>query len=293
MIGPSDSNLLPLCGLSGPMPLVVAIMVALTVIAAAGGLSLRNVAAVASTQLAGGITVQIIEAEPDARRHQAEAGVTMLRSMAGVSAVHLVPQPEIDALTEPWLDGHDDRDSMPVPALIDAQLDGSITSARLAELTQRLRRVAPAARVDAQASWLAPVFAAIASLQWLAAALIVLLAAAMTAAVLLAARVALINHRSTIEILHMLGGSDPQLARIVQRAIGIDAAVGGAIGLALALVVIVFLGKRFAGLDAGIVAGGALGPGDWLVLVLIPAAGVALAMLAARLSVLNSLRRML
>ncbi len=73
----------------------------------------------------------------------------------------------------------------------------------------------------------------------------------------------------------------------------IAAAVGGAIGLALALAVILILGKRFASLDAGIVAGGALGSGDGLMLLLGSVAGVALAMLTARLSMLSSVRGML
>jgi cell division transport system permease protein len=79
-------------------------------------------------------------------------------------------------------------------------------------------RNAPAARVDAQAGWLTPVFSAIHALQWLAGGLIALLALATVAAVLLASRNALGNHRDTIEIVHMLGGTDNQIARIFQRA---------------------------------------------------------------------------
>lgn len=303
----AGGRLLPLSGLSGPMPLVIAIMVAMTIIAAAAGLALRNVAAASSNQLAGGVTVQIVEARPAARAQQANASVAVLRATTGVNTVRLVPQSEINVLIEPWLGadgntdpsgGHDDRNSddstaVPVPALIDVQLNGTITPQRLSQLAQQVHRVAPTARIDAQANWLQPVFEAIESLQWLAVALIALLAGAMAAAVLLAARTALDNHRSTIEIVHMLGGSDPQVARIVQRAIGVDTAVGGAIGLVLALVVILFLGARFASLDAGIVAGGALGFNDWLVLLAIPVVAVVLAMLTARLSVLNSLRQML
>ena len=289
-----EGKLLPLSGLSGPMPLVIAIMVALTVIAAAAGLALRNVAAAASDQLSGGVTVQIVEAGPAARSEQADAGVAVLRAMRGVTAVRLVPQAEVDRLIEPWLGtAHADSDAVPVPALIDAHLDGAVTTARLAELAQQVHRVAPAARVDAQASWLKPVFGAIISLQWLAAALVVLLAGAMAAAVLLAARTALGNHRATIEIVHMLGGTDPQVARIVQRAIGVDAAVGGAVGLGLAVLVILVLGTQFASLDAGLISGGALHLGDWLLLALIPVAGVVLAMVTARLSVLGALRSML
>ena len=292
----TGGKLLPLLGVSGPMPLVTAIMVALTVIAAAGGLALHNVAAVSSAQLSTGLTVQIIEAAPGARMRQAAAAVSMLRSMTGVGAVRLVPQSKVEALVEPWL-GHQDSShedaTIPIPALIDAQLIGDITPQRLAGIADRLHRVAPAARSDAQAGWLQPVLGAIASLQWLAAALVVLLAGAMAAVVVLAARTALGHHRATIEIVHMLGGSDAQVAGVVQRAIGIDAAVGGALGLAMAVPVIVVLGTQFASLDAGFVSGGGLRLADWLMLALIPGASAALAVLTARLSVLSSLRTML
>jgi len=288
----------PQSRLNGPMPWVIAIMVAMTVIAAAGGLALRNIAASASAELSGGVTVQIVEAGPEVRAAQARAAVTALRGLPEVEAVRLVPQGEIDALIEPWLgESHDSgggpSGGIPVPALIDVQVAGQVTPARVVALAAQVRTVAPAARVDAQTNWLGPVFGAIASLQWLALALVLLLAAAMAAAVLLAARTALGQHRGTIEIVHMLGGTDLQIARIFQRAIGIDAAVGGAVGLGLAVPVILLLGSRFAELSAGLVDQGALGLIDWALLALVPLAGVGLAMLTARLSVLAALRRTL
>ena len=48
------------------------------------------------------------------------------------------------------------------------------------------------------------------------------------AAVWLAARNALGGNRDTIEIVHLLGGSDAQIARIFQRSILADAVIGGA-----------------------------------------------------------------
>ena len=119
------------------------------------------------------------------------------------------------------------------------------------------------------------------------------LAAALAAVVLLAVRNALGTNRDTIEIVHLLGGTDQQIARLFQRSVGFDAAGGGAIGLALGLVAVLLLGRQFAGLDAGLVSGGALGWLDWLLLALVPVVGVGLAILTARWTVLRALRRML
>ncbi|MBU6266815.1 MAG: cell division protein [Sphingomonadales bacterium] len=289
-----DGALVPQARLSGPMPWVIAIMVAMTVIAAAAALALRNVALSASAELSGGITVQIVEAGPESRARQAGSALAALRAMPDVAAVRQVPQGEVDALIEPWLGTADDGGAaIPVPALLDVRIDGGASPARVAQLAQRLHRIAPAARVDAQTTWLKPVFGAIASLQWLALALIALLGAAMAAAVLLATRTALGNHRGTIEIVHMLGGTDIQIARIFQRAMGIDAAVGAAVGTAAGVAAVLVLGSRFGALSAGLVENGALGMMDWLLLALVPLAAVGLAMVTARQSVLGAIGRML
>jgi len=289
----SRGGLVPQARLSGPTPWVIAIMVALTVIAAATGLALRNIANAAALDVAGGVTVQIIEAQAPLRDQQARAAVRALGGVRGVVSARMVPQGEVDDLLAPWLGAAVDQDLVPVPALIDVRLDGAAGPARVAALRAVLRDVAPAARVDAQGGWLAPVFEAMDSLRWLAVAMVALLAVALAAAVLLSTRSALGAHRQTIEIVHNLGGTDGQIARIFQRLIGLDAALGSLVGLGVGLGAVLGLGSRFAALGAGLIIGGVLGPVDWLVLALVPLAAVVLAVLTARLAVLAALRKML
>ena len=295
--GGTDAQIVPSGWLSGPMPWVIAIMVALTVIATATGLALHHMMAAASGDLAGGVTVQVLEAEPIARDRQSAAVMAVLREAPGVTEARQVPQEELDAMIAPWLGGDagqgHEGEAVPVPAVIDAQLDGEVNPGRLEALRAALHHVAPGAEVDAQASWLGPVFDAMQSLKILAFAMIALLAAAMSACVLLATRTALGTHRATIEIVHHLGGTDRQIARVFQRAIGIDTGVGALAGVGAALVVIWFLGRRFARLGAGLVEGGALGWGDWLVLGAVPLLAIGLAVVTARVSVLRWLARML
>lgn len=293
--GGPEAELIPDGRLSGPMPWVIAIMVALTVIAAAAGLALSNTARSASDELSGGVTVQVIEANPVERSRQARAAARRLKETPGVVDARVVSDAEIARLIEPWLGSNiaGVEDAIPVPALIDARLRDPVDGETLGALRRIVRQVAPSARVDAQSSWLNPVFNAIQSLQWLALALVALLGFALASAVLLAVRNALGANRDTIEIVHLLGGSDSQIARIFQRSIGFDAAGGGAIGLALGLVAVLFLGNRFSSLGAGLVAGGALDWTDWVLLALVPVGGVLLAMLTARIAVLRALKGML
>lgn len=296
MGGRAGPELIPQGRMTGPMPWVIAIMVAMTAIALAAGLALGNAISAARAEIEGGVTVQVLEPRAELRQHEARRAVEAIKRLPGIAGLRLVPQEELDALIEPWLGaglGAGAGSVIPVPALIDVRLDGPASRTGLGAIREALLPVAPSARVDAQSSWLKPVFDAMVSLRIVAAALVFLLAFALAAAVLLAARSALGANRDTIEIVHLLGGTDTQVARVFQRSIGYDAAGGGAVGLMLAMVVIFALGRRFADLGAGLVESGALTWSDWLLLALVPLLATLLAMVTARLTVLHALRKML
>ena len=289
--GSESARMLPQARIAGPMPWVMAIMIALTVLAAGAGLALNNVASNARAEIAGGLTVQVVEGAPAARERQAQQAVAFLTRRDDVASVRRVPDEELAALLEPWLgEAASNSDAVPTPALIDVRLSGPITAPRLRNLRAELVREVPAARLDAQAGWLAPVFDAIRSVQYLAIGLVVLLALTSIAAVWLAARSALGSNRETIDVIHHLGGTDGQISRIFQRSIGLDAALGGAAGLAMGVGAMFVLGQQFSGLGSGLVAGGALRWQDWLAIAAVPLAGILLAILTARITVVAALR---
>ena len=284
---------------AGPVPWVIAIMTALTVVAAAGGLALGSIVRTARSELAGGMTVQIAgPAQAEAAR-QAEAAAAALRRVDGVSSVRRLDAKQRGDLLRPWLgDAAPDEPAAPgeddmlvLPELIEVQLAGPADAAAQARIHAALAKAAPDAAVNADLDWLAPLSGAIEALQWLALALVGLLVTATAAAVLLASRSALTANRETIEIMHLLGADDRQVARMFQKAAAISAAAGGAAGFTVAEAAIFGLSGRFAALGPG---NGAVGLHwyDWVALVLIPLAGVALAALTARLTVLATLRRM-
>ena len=291
--GRRAAHLLPRTRLGGPVPWVIAIMTALTVLAVGGALALSNLAASARGELAGSATVQILEADPDLRAEQTQRVAALLRQDASVEAVRVVPESEIAALLEPWLGTGEAIEAVPLPALIDLQLASGSGEAQLEALEGRIAAAAPSARIDAQEAWLAPVLEALNSLRYMAFALIALLAFTGAAAVWLAARNALDGNRETIEIVHLLGGSDEQVARVFQRSILFDALAGGVLGLALGTGAILLVAGRFAALDSGMVAGGTLLPTDWTIVALVPLFAVGIAVYTARMTVLSSLRKML
>ncbi len=290
--GVAERGLLPEGRLAGPMPWVIAIMMFLTVLAAAAGLGLAGAAARLSDQIGGRVTVQIVEADPGARAAQAGAAAEAARGLPGVAGVRIVPDAEIQALLEPWIGVGGIEADLPVPALIDVDLAPG-DAAAVDRLRAAVAAAAPAARVDDNARWLAPLADLIGALKWLAAGLVLLMVAATAATVVLAARAALDTHRGTIEILHLMGATDVQVARLFQRRIALDALFGGLVGFILAGVVLIALGDRVAALGSELLGAASISPLGWGVLLALPAFGVVLAMLVARVTILRALGRML
>jgi cell division transport system permease protein len=288
-----DRKLIPEGRLSGQMPWVIAIMLFLTLLVAAAGLSLADAARKGGNDLAQQVTVQIIEADPARRAGQRAAVAKAMRALPGVMSVRPVPDAEVRNLLEPWLGtGVIDAD-IPVPALVDVRFREVPTAAALQLLQARLRPIAPETRLDSHSSWMAPFFDLMAALVWLAVAVLLLLLVATSAVVVLAVRSTLNTHRGTIEIMHMMGGTDLQAARLFQRRVALDALLGGVVGFGAAAAVILTLGGRFAAVEPGLLAGASFPWYGWVLLALIPLAVMGLAMLMARWTVISALKKML
>jgi cell division transport system permease protein len=288
-----DRKLIPEGRLSGQMPWVIAIMLFLTLLVAAAGVTLADAARKGGADLAQQVTVQIIEPDPAARAAQKAAVAKQLRGAPGITDVKPVPDSEVRGLLEPWLgSGVIDAD-IPVPALVDIRFANVPDGQVLTALRRQLKRVAPNSRVDSNSSWMAPFFDLMAALVWLAAGVLVLLLVATSAVVILAVRSTLNTHRGTIEIMHMMGGTDLQAARLFQRRVALDALLGGVVGFGAATAVVFALGGRFSAVEPGLLAGAAFPWYGWVLLAIIPLAVTGLAMLMARWTVVSALKKML
>ncbi|WP_017671620.1 FtsX-like permease family protein [Blastomonas sp. AAP53] len=288
-----DRRLIPQARLTGPMPWVMAIMLFLTMLATAAALALGSAGQQINADLAGRATVQIVNADAQARQTQAVAAEAVLRSDRAVAAVTQVSETEVRDLLAPWLGSGAVSDDIPLPALIDVDFRTRADAAALARLRGALSRAAPDARIDAHGQWLRPVFDLIATLRWLAVGLVALLVLASMASVMLSARSSFAAHSETIDIMHLLGSTHAQIARLFQRRIALDAALGALFGCLLAAPVLWMLGQAAGRLDSGLVSAGSFGLVDWLLLATVPIAGIALAVITARITVLSALRKKL
>ncbi|WP_448501999.1 cell division protein FtsX [Sphingomonas sp.] len=272
------------------MAWIMGIMLFLTVLAGALGLATFSATRALDADLSGRLTVQVVEADDAARDRTVAAILSRLRADPAIARAGEVDRARLARLLEPWLGEAGLDADLPIPAMIDVDVATADAMPRVEAL---IRSVAPAAAVDRHATWLAPVRGLIVTLAWLAGGVVLLVAGATTFVVLLAARSGLDTHRDTIEVLHMLGSTDVQVARLFQRRIAIDTLAGGAIGAAAALLFLVFLGIQLDAVGAEVIGGVRLRPADWALLALLPVAFTLMATFAARWSVLRVLGRRL
>lgn len=289
---PADQRLLPEGRLSGPMPWVIAIMMVLTVLAAAAGLALSNAAATMERDLAGRLTIQIAEPQAALRESLTARILIEVRKLAAVERATVVPEQDIIALLDPWLGKDGLEADLPLPAMIDVEMARSAPQDIVA-VKNTVQSLSTSARVDPHAQWLGPLSGLINSLKWLTVLLVVLMTVATSATVVLSARAALNTHLPTIEIMHLLGATDVQVARLFQRRIALDALFGGIVGLLVALIIIALIGQRVGSIGSDLLGSAQLGLIGWAAIAALPLLGVAVSTLAARFTVLRALRQSL
>ena len=266
---------------------VLAIMLFLTLLAAAAGIAAGRGAAALGARLSGRATVQLTDADPAARAAAAARALVALTSSPAVTRARAVPRTELAELVAPWLGSAADDPDLPMPELIDLELapgDGALAAVRTT-----LGRVAPGAVIDSHGAVVAPLARLLRVASMLAATVAALMVAASAAVVVLAARAGLEAHRATIAVMHGLGATDTQVAGLFQRRVARDAASAALIATAAAGVTAALLVRPFA---AGLGALGdtvALRAPGWGVLAALPFVFVGFAALVARRTVTHAL----
>ena len=280
----SERRLLAEGRMRGPTPYVIAIMTFAMVVVAAAGLALSNAAAIVSRGVESRFAIQI---DDSAALPKVMAAV---RDTPRVRKAEPVPEAEMRRTLERWLGPGGLGDELPVPALVNVDLEPGADSAALA---RRVQQSAPGVRFVSHGQVVRPLLKSLRVLQWLALALVALMAVAAAAVVVLAARGAFDTHRSTIDIMHGLGATDQQVTDLFQRKIAVDAlfgALGGGLAAAVALLV---LGGGASALAGELAGGPPLTGVDIFILGLLPVAAVLLAAVVARTAVMSALRQSL
>ena len=219
-------------------PLLVWIVGLTGYLAAIGGLVLVLLSddlRVWNRSLGNSLTVQI-PAETSTPR--IETILALLRQTAGIRGVRLLEPSETAKLLEPWLGPAAATATLPVPRLVDVQLDlnAAIDSA---DLRQKLSSIVPGAQLDDHRQWLDNSRHTAIRLDGVIAIGMTVLALSTAALAVVLTRARLAAHRATIELLHLIGAVDTDIARPVQADALRGGVFGGAIGAAAALVTLI------------------------------------------------------
>lgn len=277
--------------MGGPMPWIIAVMTCLAMLGLAAALSLAPAAASLSGQIAGRATIQIVEPDVTARRAAVVAVRDAMRNRPYVLDVRVVPEAELAGMASQWLGEGVRETGLPLPALIDVDLIPGDSGDSLARLQTLVRQAVPGARVIAHADWLGPVAGLIQMIGWIAAIIAVLLVVAAAAVAMVSARAALSAQRPTIDVLHMVGATDVQIARLFQRRTARDVVAGAALGGVVALAIVLLIAWQMQGVASGL-AGEPVSPLQYLWLLVVPPLVLIVAVVTARFGVLRALRRM-
>lgn len=231
----AERRLIPSGGLRGPVPVLIAIMTFVMVVVAAAGLALANTGSVVKSGVERRYSIQIADGAA-----RAPAAMAAARAQPGVERIAQVPPEALRRTLERWI-GPAGRDAdLPIPAIIDIDLKPGTDPAAVGKAVER---AVPGAQFVSHRTSLEPLLKALRGLTLLAVGLVLLIALASAAAVVLAARGALDTHRGTIEVMHGIGATDDQVARLFVRQIAIDALLGGVAGAAAAgLIIALILG---------------------------------------------------
>ena len=274
------------------LPWLLAPMALLATLALAAALALASLADHWDTGLAGTLTVQVPPtgdaAETEAR---VDAVIDRLRGLPGVRTVRPLTEDERIRLLAPWLGTGDLIDQLPMPALVDVQLDPT-ASINIPALQVEVGVIAPGTIVDDHSAWLQDLTDLIDAARWLAAAALGTVVAAAMATVAFATRAGMAVQHGIVGLLHQMGADDRFVAGRFERHIGGLAGTGAMAGFGAALAILVGLTVLRPQRRDPLLPGLDLAIWHWPLLLLVPLLLVALSRIMARWVALRTLTRL-
>ncbi len=241
--------LLPEAGAAGaPLITVIAVISFLACMSLAGFFLVRQAAQEWTSDLTGSITVQIISNSPADISRQTDAAAAILRTTSGVVSVKVYSLDERRKLLEPWLGQAEISDDLPVPGIIAVKVQKALRK-DLSGLRSQLAEIAPGAVVDDHGVWNDSLAASARTGQILAFGIFLMIMLAAIAVIIYAARAGLAANKEIIDVLHLVGASDEFVAAEVQRRFFLLGLRGAVMGLALAILVLLFAGWALQGVE--------------------------------------------
>lgn len=274
------------------LPWALAAMVFLATLALAGALTMGGMVEAWRQNVSSRLTVQITDRPGTAMPQRLAAAEAALTAIPGVKSARSLDREAVAGLLRPWLGDAGLTEALPLPGLLDVELESG-TAISVPALAARLEQAVPGAKIDDPKPWLERLVRLARLLQALGAGIVLIVGMAAVALVIFATRASLASRHGTIEVLHLIGAEDAYVARQFQRHVSRLAVLGGGGGWLLAVLVLVLISLLGANVGQGLLPEFNFAWWHWPLLVLLPLLGWLLAVLTTRLTVLSELRRML
>ena len=279
------------------LPWIIALMVFLAGLALSGALSIEAALEHWGRGLSGTVTVQLLPpgpevSSPDSFEDRLEKTIGILQQTPGVLRARALTDTEIAVLLEPWLSSGEIFQELPLPKLIDVTLDIA-QPPDLAKLEAQLVKEVPGASLDDHKRW-SERLTALARIILFAASFIVLLTGlAAIAMIIFTTHTGLAIHQNTIALLHTFGARDGYIATQFQSHAMRIGFRGGVMGAILVTFTVLITGNLVKRIDVEMLSGFSLTTRHWIAIAALPIATAVISMLAARITVLRKLSRML
>lgn len=286
-------SVMPAAGATGlPLMLVVAAMCFLAGLALGAALSVGDKAGEWTSDISGSLTVELRPSKEMEPEEQIDAVMAVLAETPGILSATPLRREDTAALLEPWLGQGAVTDDLPLPRLVDIRIDRE-TPPDMSALAINIAAAAPGASLDTHRQWRSELMSAARSAEWLAYGVLAVVAGTTIAIVVFATRAGLSANREVVEVLHLIGARDSFIAAEVQRHFLHLGFRGGLIGTALAALTFLALGLAGGGGDMFLIAASGLAAENYPFLLAIPFAAALVTVATARLTVFNTLERML
>jgi cell division transport system permease protein len=229
---------------------VIAILAFLAALCACAAQLVAAASAQWRSTIAQEMTIQVRPLAGRQMEADVARAVDLAKGSAGITDARAIPKAEAERLLEPWLGSGLDLTDIPVPHLIVLKLDPAARVDAEA-LKQKLAEAVPGASLDDHALWLARLSTMARAIVGVAIATVALVLLATSLAVAFATRGAVAANREVVDVLHFVGADDSFIAREFQHRFFRMGLKGGAIGGALALLLIALCGFMIARWSGG------------------------------------------
>ncbi len=239
-------------------------------------------------QIEGDITVVM----RDIDRRTAEQAAEQVTALAGVFEAQVLSREEVEELLEPSLGPGGMPDGLPVPMLMVVQADTSV-----GDPTRSIEGVLDELSIDGDvagnAGYAENVHGALGVLRLVALSIVALLSATAVAVIAFATHAALLARRDIVDVLHLSGAEDRYIASLFERRfwiLALQAGLGGSVAALMITALIVFTGSGSDGVEAQLLPRLSLDFWDIVILLVTPLMAGLAARIAARVTVLASLK---